>query len=557
MASEPAAKTAETRRAQMFSTLSDEQIARVARVGKRRSVQAGTILYEPGDLGVPFYVVLDGAIDIVYPTAHGEEPITLVRTGGFTGEINMLTQRRTLVRARMRTDGTLLEVQPDDLRALVQTDPELSEILMRAFILRRVGLIEEGRGDVVLVGSRHSAATLRLQEFLTRNMHPYTYVDVDRDPDVQALLDQFQVRLDDIPVAICHGDRVLKNPTNDMIGACLGFSGTLDEATLHDVVVIGAGPAGLAAAVYGASEGLDVVVFEGSAPGGQAGSSSSIENYLGFPTGITGQALAGRAFVQAEKFGAVIEIPRVALRLRREPTSLGVELDDGSVARARAVVIASGVQYRKLPLAELPRFEGAGVYYSATYIEAQHCGRDDVIIVGGANSAGQAAVFLAGQKRRVYMLVRGPGLAATMSRYLVRRIEDTGNITLLPDTEIEALEGDNHLERVRWRTRGAGAETHAIEHVFLMTGATPNTEWLRGCVALDDKGFVLTGPDLGADALATAAWPLGRPPMHLETSIPGVFAVGDVRANNVKRVAAAVGEGSICIQLVHKVLGGP
>ncbi|HEY3355532.1 MAG TPA: FAD-dependent oxidoreductase [Polyangia bacterium] len=542
------------RRAQLFPRLSDAQVARLARVGTRRVVAAGTTVFEQGDGGVPVYVVLEGELAILYPAAAGEIEITVHQTGGFTGEANILMRRGSLVRARMRTAGTLLAIDPEALRGVLQTDAELSEILMRAFILRRRGLVEENRGDVVLVGSRHSAGTLRLQEFLTRNLHPHEYLDVDRDPSVQALLDQFHVRVDEVPITVCHGEHVLRNPTNEQLARCLGFNAVRDEATLHDLVVVGAGPAGLAAAVYGASEGLDVVVLEATAPGGQAGASSKIENYLGFPTGISGQKLAASAFAQAEKFGAVVEIPRVVSRLRCDRGAKAVELAGGGGVRARAVVIASGVQYRKLPLADLARFEGTGVYYGATYVEGQRCEGDDVIVVGGANSAGQAAVFLAGFVRQVVMLVRGAGLAATMSRYLLRRIEETPNITVLTHTELEALAGGDRLERVRWRTRGHEAEEHAIQHVFMMTGASPNTDWLRGCVALDGKGFVLTGLDLGRDELAAAAWPLGRPPLLLETTVPGVFAVGDVRANSVKRVASAVGEGSICVQLVHQVL---
>ncbi len=425
---------------------------------------------------------------------------------------------------------------------------------MRAFILRRMGLFEENKGDVVLVGSRHSADTLRLQAFLTRNLHPHVYLDVERDPSVQALFDHFHVGVEDVPIVLSLCKQLLKNPTNAEVSEALGFNPALDEKTVHDVVVVGAGPAGLAAAVYGASEGLDVVVFEADVAGGQAGTSSKIENYLGFPTGISGQALAGRAFTQAQKFGAEIGIARTVARLQCDQRPYAVELAAGGVAHARAIVIATGLQYRKLPLEDLPRFEGNGVYYYATYVEAQRCDGSDIAIVGGANSAGQAAVFLAGFGRHVYMLVRGKGLADSMSRYLVRRIEDTPNITVLTHTELEALEGDGQLERVRWRTRGQAPETRSLQHVFMMTGASPNTAWLRGCVALDPKGFVLTGPDLGRDELAAARWPLARAPMHLETTIPGVFAVGDVRANSVKRIASAVGEGSICIQLVHKVL---
>jgi thioredoxin reductase (NADPH) len=321
------------------------------------------------------------------------------------------------------------------------------------------------------------------------------------------------------------------------------------------VVIVGAGPAGLAAAVYGASEGLGVLVLEANAPGGQAGSSSKIENYLGFPTGISGQALAARALTQAQKFGAVIDIPRTVARLRCDQATHAIELAGGGLVRARAVIIATGVQYRKLPLDNLARYESNGVYYYATWVEGQRCDGQKVIVIGGANSAGQAAVFLSGIVERVYMLVRGAGLAETMSRYLVRRIEETPNITLLPHTEVVALEGDDRLERVQWQTRGREPETQEIRHVFMMTGASPNTAWLRECIALDDKGFVLTGADLGPEALAAAKWPRPRAPMLLETSAPGVFAVGDVRAESVKRVASAVGEGSICIQLVHKVLG--
>ncbi|MGZ3428994.1 MAG: FAD-dependent oxidoreductase [Polyangia bacterium] len=556
MATTPHRPDVDARRAQMFPTLTEAQIARIARVGKRRSVAAGTILIEQGDVGVPFHVVLDGTIEIVQPTPEGEVEITVHQAGGFTGETNMLMRRGSLVRARMRDAGTLLQLDAEQFRSLLQSDSELSEIFMRAFILRRWGLIAENRGDVVLLGSRHSAGTLRLQEFLTRNLHPYTYLDVEHDASVKGLLEHFRVRVDEVPIVVCHGEHLLKNPSNEELARCLGFNATLDEATVYDVVVVGAGPAGLAAAVYGASEGLGVLVLEANAPGGQAGSSSKIENYLGFPTGISGQALAARAFAQAEKFGAMVQIPRAVTRMRCDQSTHALELAGGGVVRARAVVIATGVQYRRLPLPDLARFEGNGVYYGATWVEGQRCGGVEVVVVGGANSAGQAAVFLSGFVERVYVLVRGAGLAETMSRYLVRRIEETPNITLLPHTEIEALEGDDRLERVRWRTRGGDAEVRPIQHVFMMTGASPNTAWLRGCVALDDKGFVLTGQDLGRDELASAQWPLPRAPMLLETSVPGVFAVGDVRANSVKRVASAVGEGSICIQLVHKVLAG-
>jgi thioredoxin reductase (NADPH) len=459
----------------------------------------------------------------------------------------------SVVRARVREEGEVLAIDSEHLRAIVQTDAELSEILMRAFILRRVGLIASRSGDVILVGSRHSAATLRLQQFLTRNAFPYISIDVERDPSAQALLDRFHVSADDIPVVLCRGETMLKNPSNGELAACLGMNPQVDDTKVRDMVVIGAGPAGLAAAVYGASEGLDVLVIETSAPGGQAGSSSKIENYLGFPTGISGQALAGRALVQAQKFGAEVTVASSAVRLRCEQRPYEIDLADGRVVRARAVVIATGAEYRRLALDNLERFIGVGVYYAATPVESRLCKDEEVIVVGGGNSAGQAAVFLAGGCRHVHVLVRSSGLAESMSRYLVRRIEESPNITLHTRTQVSALEGGTRLERVTW-SNGAGAETREIGHVFLMTGAVPNTHWLQGCVALDEKGFVRTGSDLHAADLAPAQWPLSRAPHLFETSRPGIFAVGDVRCGSTKRVAAAVGEGSVCVQLVHRVL---
>ena len=448
----------------------------------------------------------------------------------------------------------MIELHREQLVALVQTDPELSEILMRAFILRRVELVARGVGDVVLIGSMHSPDTLRIKEFLTRNGHPHAYIDLDRDADVQALLDRFHVNVADIPVLICRDKAVLRNPSNADVAACLGFNDAIDQSHVRDVVIVGAGPAGLAAAVYGASEGLDVLVLESSAPGGQAGSSSKIENYLGFPTGISGQNLAGRAYTQAQKFGAQILIAKGATQIACERKPYAVQIDAGPRVPARAVIIATGAEYRRPSFDNLTQFEGAGVYYGATFIEARLCEGDEVAVVGGGNSAGQAAVFLAQTTRRVHMLVRSNGLADTMSRYLIRRIEENPAIVLHTRTEIAALEGDASLERVLWRDAGGPAEAHDIKHLFIMTGAVPNTRWLDGCVALDAKGFIKTGSDLSPDDLAHANWPLARAPHLLETSLPGVFAVGDVRAGNIKRVASAVGEGSIAVSFVHQVL---
>jgi thioredoxin reductase (NADPH) len=347
---------------------------------------------------------------------------------------------------------------------------------------------------------------------------------------------------------------VLRNPSNQQIADCLGFNDAIDRTHVRDLVIVGAGPAGLAAAVYAASEGLDVLVLESNLPGGQAGSSSRIENYLGFPAGISGLDLTARAYAQAQKFGAQVMVAKAASKLACGRPLYSVHLEDGGRIDARALIIASGAQYRKPAIDNVSRFEGAGVYYAASRMESQLCAGNEVVVVGGGNSAGQAAVFLADKSSHVHVLVRQDGLADTMSRYLVRRIEEHPAITLRTRTELVALDGDRHLERVQWRDRRGAVETHDIRHVFMMTGAVPNTSWLDGCVALDGRGFIKTGPDLSPEDLVTAGWPLTRSPYLLETNRPGVFAVGDVRGGNVKRVASAVGEGSIAVAFVHQVL---
>jgi thioredoxin reductase (NADPH) len=541
-------------REKIFPKLTLVQISRIGPHGRIRSIQPGEVLIEQGDTSVPFFVVITGEIEIVRPFGTEETLVTIHSDGQFTGEVNMLSGRRSLVRARVTKLGKVIELDHQQMLSLVQTDAELSGIFMRAFILRRVELIAAGVGDIVLVGSAYSADTLRIKEFLMRNGHPYSYIDLERDPDVQNLLDTFQVSASEIPVLICRGQIVLRTPSNQEIADCLGFNESIDQTQVRDLIIIGAGPSGLAAAVYGASEGLDVLMLETSSPGGQAGSSSSIENYLGFPTGISGQELAGRAYTQAEKFGAHMLVAK-ASRLVCDGRPYVIELENGARISTRTVMIATGVQYRKLPLENLSRFEGAGVYYGATFVEAQLCGGEEVVVVGGGNSAGQAAVFLAQNAKRVHMLVRSSGLAASMSRYLIRRIEITPTIILRPRTEIVTLEGGAHLESVHWRNNQSGEiEKHEISHVFIMTGAEPNTHWLNGCITLDDKGFIKTGSDLLSDNLSASGWPLMRQPYLLETSLPGVFAVGDVRSGSVKRVASAVGEGSIAISFIHKVL---
>ncbi len=543
------------RAAQMFPKLTPAQVDRISSIGQRKEMRAGEVLFDVGDQNTRFYVVLSGGIEIVRPIGDRDEPVIEHHPGEFTGEINMLSARRSLVQARAARDGAVIAVDREDLRTLVQRDSELSEILMRAFILRRVALMNQEANDMVLVGSRHSGNTQRIREFLSRNGQPFTYQDVETDPSVQVLLDRFHVGVDEVPVIVCRGGHVLKNPTIERLASKIGLNTDLDASEVRDVVIVGAGPAGLAAAVYGASEGLDVLVLEATAPGGQAGTSSRIENYLGFPTGISGQALSGRALTQAEKFGAEVAIGRTVTRLDCDSRPYRLFLGDGQVVRTRTIIIATGARYRKLDLPSFERFENAGIYYCATYLESQLCKGEEIAVVGGANSAGQAAVFLAGVASRVHMLVRGPGLSDSMSRYLIQRIESTPNIELRTRTQVDALEGDRGLQRIGWRQVETGArETRDLRNLFLMTGADPNTDWLAGCLRLDSKKFVKTGADLLPEDLAAAHWsPLRRPDL-METSIPGVFCVGDARSTSVKRVASAVGEGSICIQLVHRAL---
>ncbi len=470
------------------------------------------------------------------------------------GEMTMISGHRCLVLGRTTEPGEFLELTGDGLRSLIAKDAELSEIFMRAFILRRLELIRRGQGNFILMGSRFSAKTLQLREFLSRSGHPYTYVDLDTDKTSQELLDRFEIKLNEIPVVICNKHGVLRNPTVQKLADGLGFNSGIDESQLRDLIIVGAGPSGLAAAVYAASEGLDTLVIEIAAPGGQAGSSSKIENYLGFPTGVSGLELATRAITQAEKFGAKMMLAHGVARLDCDRRPYKVVLDNGNRLAARSIVISTGAQYNKPRIPNLEKFEGQGIYYGATYMESQLCEQEDIVVVGGGNSAGQAAVFLSQTASKVHMLVRSGQLSDTMSRYLIQRIEENPAIELHFKTEIVDLEGDAHLERATWRSKASGeTSTNEIRHVFIMAGASPRTDWLSGCLALDNKGFILTGRDLDA-ATETPVWPLARPPQMLETSLPDVFAVGDVRSGNVKRVAAAVGEGSIAISLVHRAL---
>jgi thioredoxin reductase (NADPH) len=538
----------------LFPVLSSAQIARIASHGVVRPITRGEVLIDGGQTNVPFFVLKTGQIEVIRPSALDEILVAIVGPAQFTGDISMILGRPAQMRLRVRDSGEVVQLTRDQMHALIQTDAEISEVLMKTLIHRRVAVIAQGIGDVLLIGSFGSGATLRIKQFLTRNGHPFKYLDLDRDADVRQLLDRFHVEPAEIPVVICRGEVVLKNPSNQEIADCLGFNKGIDYTHRRDVVIVGAGPAGLAAAVYAASEGLDVLVIEASSPGGQAGTSSRIENYLGFPTGISGRELAGRAYAQAQKFGAEVMIAKGAAELVCEHNSYGVRLDDSVTIPARTVVIATGARYHRPSLANLAHFEGAGVYYNATFMEAQLCEGDEVIVVGGANSAGQAAVFLAQTVKRVHLLVRSSSLSASMSRYLIRRIEENPTIQLKTKTEIVAFEGTDHLERVLWRDATGAVTSHDIKHVFLMTGAEANTAWLNGRVALDAKGFIKTGRDLTKEDLAAARWLPDRSPQLLETSLPGVFAVGDVRCGSVKRVASAVGEGSISVSFVHRAL---
>jgi thioredoxin reductase (NADPH) len=535
------------RPAQTFPHLPADMVARIARYGSEESFDGGDYLFRAGDRGSDFFLVLEGAVDVLESDGCGGT--VLVTTHGaseFTGELNHVNERANIVSARAARPTKVIRVPRARFRRMVSAEPDIGEIILRAFILRRVGLIQHSEGSTILVGSTHSAETLRIQSFLTRNGYPHRLLDTDQAADARAAMEAFHLTEEALPVVIIGGERILQRPQNAALADALGISEEPDLDRVYDVAVVGAGPAGLAAAVYAASEGLDTIVIEAVAPGGQAASSSRIENYLGFPTGISGQALAGRAQVQAQKFGARLVVARRAVGLDCSGRPFRLALEGGTTVAARSVVVASGARYRKLDLADLKRFEGQGVHYAATSLEARLCAGSEVVVVGGGNSAGQAAMFLSGMARHVHILVRGAGLAETMSDYLVRRIEDSPHITLHTRCEITALMGETYLQAVRWRARDGADMERPVANLFLMIGAEPNTEWLNGCVALDVKGFVETG-HLREGQTQTTPY---------STSVPGIFAVGDVRANSVKRVASSVGEGSVVVHAIHGWLAG-
>ncbi len=527
------------REAQTFPELNDDMSGRVAAFGSVEDWPDGGMLFERGERSVDFFLVLEGAVEVLDVDAKGREHV-VHRHGPrqFTGELDLFNDRKILVSARALPGTRVARVERLDFRRLIASEPDIGEVVMRAFILRRVGMMLHGEAGIALIGPAHGAATARIETFLRRNGLPHRQIDTETDADAGGFLDCFQLSPEDLPVVVVRG-QTLRRPSNGQVADALGLTVELDPSHVHDVAVVGGGPAGLASAVYAASEGLDTIVIESVAPGGQAGTSSKIENYLGFPTGISGQALAGRAQVQAQKFGARLLISRSAVGLDCSATPFTVQLDDGTEIKARAVVVATGARYRKLDLPNYAVLEGNGIYYAATNMEAGLCAGQEVVVVGGGNSAGQAAMYLARSAGHVHILVRGKGLADTMSRYLIDRIEASDRITLHPFTEVTALEGERHLEGLSWTDRKSGATSHRkVGALFVMIGAVPSTDWLDDCLALDPAGFVRTGSG----------------ETFFCSSKPGIFAVGDVRSGSVKRVASGVGEGSVVVSSIHRYL---
>lgn len=540
----------QAKRDRMHPTLTVAERNTLRQYGELRHFKAGDVLYAEGQRHIPMYVILEGAVEVERSGINGAYIMGKHCVGGFTGEVSTLAGRAAIATLRAVEDGVAIAIGEESLRTLVVAEAQLSETIMRAFILRRLSFVDDKEGGITVIGAQHTPETLRIREFLIRNGQPFAYFDIHEHPEALGLLERFELAPDRLPVLINLKGEVHVNPSNRLVADFVGLSPDRLHGGMYDVAIVGAGPAGLAAAVYAASEGLKTIVLDSTAPGGQAGRSSKIENYFGFPTGVSGQDLAGRGITQARKFGAEVAVPvEVTLMDCAQPRAFRMRLDNNEVIEARSVIIASGARYRKPALSNLERYEGKGVYYGASFMEANLCARREVIVVGGGNSAGQAAVFLANHAAHVHIIVRGAGLAATMSNYLIQRIAAHPRITLHAYTEIVGLAGEDGLEQVTWRTNKTQIEELAISHVFLFLGAAPNTQWLGDCVALDSHGFVVTGP-----AAKGEGWPLERDPFLMETSLPGIFAVGDVRSASVKRVATAVGEGSAAIQALHVYL---
>jgi thioredoxin reductase (NADPH) len=540
-----------------FPTLTDDQIEFLKRYGEVRKTEAGQILFSEGDRSYDFIVILEGEAEIVENFAGAARTIAVHSAHRFLGEMNMLTGQSVYLSAVIREGGEVLAIPPENLKEIITEEPTLSDTILKAFLARRSVLMRAGTG-LRIVGSRRSRDALRLREFAVRNRLPHAWVELDEDAGAGALLERFGAQPQETPVAIWLGEKVLKNPSNAELARAIGLDVDTSREQVYDLIVVGAGPAGLAAAVYGASEGLATLSLEAVALGGQAGTSSRIENYLGFPAGLSGSELASRALVQADKFGARTTVPQEAIGLRRENDSYRVTLSEGGEVTGRGIVIATGARYRRPDIPRLERFEGMSVHYAATEAEAQMCRGNEVAVVGGGNSAGQAAVFLARRVAKVSLIIRGGDLGKNMSRYLIDRIEGTANIELLVHAGVHELVGDGALEGIVVEDNRTGERrTLEARALFVFIGAEANTGWLEGTIALDERGFVPTGEALERSALDARAWDgLSREPFLLESTLPGVFAAGDVRSGSVKRVASAVGEGSMAVRFVHQYLAG-
>jgi thioredoxin reductase (NADPH) len=536
--------------------LREDQIEVLSRYGQTRKTEAGQVLFRAGDTSSDFLVVLEGEVELVDDFAGERRTMGVMRPGRFVGDLLLLTGQAAYLSVVVREGGKVLAISRQRLKEVVTEEPSLSDIILKAFLARRSLIMRAGIG-LRIIGSRHSRDATRLREFAARNRLPHAWIELEEDPNkAQALLKRFGAEPAETPVTIWQGKDVLKNPTNAELARAIGLMVDAPQQRTYDLVVVGAGPAGLGAAVYGASEGLSTFALESIALGGQAGTSSRIENFLGFPAGLSGFELASRALVQADKFGAQTAVPYEAVGLKSRNGHYHIELSEGGEVVARSVIAATGARYRRLDVPGLERFEGVSVHYAATEAEAQRCEGGEVAVVGGGNSAGQAALFLAGRTRRVYLLIRGDDLGKSMSRYLVDRVTSTENVELLANTEIRELVGEDRLEGVVVEHNRSGVRRPlGARALFVFIGAEANTGWLAGAVELDERGFVLTGRELDGFALEGGAWRgLSRGPYLMETSLPGVFAAGDVRSGSIKRVASAVGEGSMAVRLVHQYL---
>ena len=541
-----------------FPVLTDRDLAALKTRGKPRDAKAGEILFEEGDRNISFFVILAGAVEIVGRFHGAQQTVVVHHAGQFTGDVDLLSGRAVVVTGRVVENAQLLELSPDDLRRAVNTLPELGETLVKAFLMRRTLLLGAGAEALRIVGSRFSPDAHRLRDFASRNAIPVLWVDLDTDEEAEALLRQFNIPVSATPIVLGGDGEWFSNPSNAEFARCMGLETTFESDHVYDLVVVGAGPAGLAASVYAASEGLDVLTTDSLAAGGQAGTSARIENYLGFPAGISGAELTRNALLQAQRFGARITVPSKVRSLGIDGGDRVVTLMDGTPLRARCVLVASGIQYRKLNVARLSEFEGAGIYYAATAMEADPCRGEEVVVVGGGNSAGQAIVYLSEFASRVHVVLRREDLAHSMSRYLVDRIEKMRNVTIHRGAVISELEGNDRLSALQITVKSGDTRTITTSSLFSFCGADPKTNWLDGCVDLDNRGFVLTGSALQAGLAGTERWrAAGRGPFLLETSLPGVFAAGDVRSGSAKRVASAVGEGAMAVSFVHAHIARP